>query len=204
MIFSEVRAFCETFYMRFSVLDLCPFQLRFFNDSDSVSIALISKNETGDIKSAVSINEDSIRVIKINSFEKLDVFFTFATPLELFNNLLTLLLVCCGASNVFINPSEAISATLGRKIKTWRELVIYICSLLPEEQGKIIVQENRQNALRLLKTSFQVTDGMFVTDGLYKSQTSYKDLLELIRAVLDALSAVLKIHDYEINPFSNL
>ena len=52
MEISEVRAFCETFYLRFSTLDLNPFQLKFYSTPDLVSIALINKKETSDSEAA--------------------------------------------------------------------------------------------------------------------------------------------------------
>ena len=201
MELADVRAFCKTFYTRFSALNVRPLQLRFFDTQDLVSIALMKQNETGDIEAAVCVDEDAVRILKINSFEKLNTFFTYATPLELYTNLLTILLLCCGVSHIIISLPEALCATLGRKINTWRELVTFICSLSPKEQGKIIVQENHQNAIKFLKTTFYVQDNIFITDGLYRSRTPYKDILELIRAVLDALCAVLKIHGYVIDPF---
>ena len=112
--------------------------------------------------------------------------------------------MCCHASKVFISPDEALTATLGRETKSWRELVIYICSLVPEGPKKIVVQENHQNALKFLKTTFHVSDGMFVSRGLYNTQIKFKDVLELIRTVLDGVSAVFKISGYEVNPFFEL
>jgi hypothetical protein len=185
-------------------LDLRPLQLEFTDTQDAVSIALVKCNETVDIEAALYINHDSVRLLKINTFDEMDTFFTFITPLELYTNLLTLLLVCCLASRVIVSPSEAVTVTLGRKINTWRELVIYICSLFPKEKGHIVVQENGQNALKFLKTTFHVADGMFMTDGLYRSQIKYNDLIGLILAVLDAVSAVFKIFDYVVDPFLNI
>jgi len=201
MKLDNVRAFCNEFYRRFSALKLQPLQLKLFDSDGSVSIALVKKNESEDIEAAVTINQDTVSLLKINSFENIDTFFTFVTPLELYTNLLTLLIMCCHASGVIISPSEALNVTLGLKINTWCELIIYICSLSPEGKRHIAVQENRQNALKFLKTTFHVIDGMLITDGLYKSQIKYKDLLELIRAVLDSMCAVLKMHGYEIDPF---
>ena len=201
MKLKEAIAFCHEFYKRFSTLSLERFQFKFTESSDSCSISLISRNEEAEITASIYITEDEVRLLKIDSFDPIDSCFVYDTPLELYTNILSLLLVCCHASGVFISPSEAVSVTLSHKIKTWQELVIYICSLLPKEQGIITVQENRQNALKLLKTSFSVNDGVFMIDGLYKSQSKFKDILELIRAVLDALSAVLKIYDYVIDPF---
>ncbi|MCL2722170.1 MAG: hypothetical protein FWD47_12650 [Treponema sp.] len=202
MKLKDVKCFCNEFYRRFSALDLHPLQLRYIETEDSVSVALIKHDEAAGIEASVTINCDSVRLLKINCFDRLDSFFTFDTPLELYTNLLTLLLMCCHASGIIISPSEAINTTLGKKIKTWRELVIYICSLSPKEQATIVVQENHQNALKFLKTTFHVDDGMLVTDGFYKCKIKFKDQLELVRAVLDSLCAVLKIHDYIINPFA--
>ena len=197
----DVKYFCREFYKRFSALDLRPLQLKFIESAELVSIALVKYNESEDIEAAIAVNKDTVRLLKINSFRKIDSLFTFATPLELFTNLLTLLLMCCHASKVYINPSEALAVMLGRQIRTWQELVVHICSLLPEEQGHIIVKESPQDALRFLKTNFRIQDNVLVTDGLYRSETPFKDTLELIRAVLDSVSAVLNIHDYEIDPF---
>ena len=147
MKLKDIKVFCNEFYKRFSALDLYPLQLKYFETQDSVSIALIRHNESMDIEAAININEDSIRLLKICSFDDLDTCFIFCTPLELYTELLTMLLICCKASKIIISPSEAVSVTLGHKIKNWRELVSFICSLCPKEQGSIIVQENRQNAI---------------------------------------------------------
>jgi len=112
------------------------------------------------------------------------------------------LLLCAHASGAIISPAYAVSITLGREIKTWRELVTFICSLCPIEQGTITIQENHQNAVRFLKTTFYVTDGVLYTEGMHKSKTPFKDQLELVRTVLDGVSAVFKIHGYTIDPFS--
>lgn len=200
----EVSNFCKVFCRRFSVLDLKPFQLEYSHSSNMVSIALTRKNETAGIEAVVDVdvNTNTIRLLKINCFENIDTFFPFDTPLELYTNLLTLLLLCCHVSGAIISPSYAVSITLGREIKTWRELVTFICSLSPKEQGTITVHENHQNAIRFLRTTFHVTDGMLITDGLHKSQTPFKDQLELVRAVLDGVSAVFKIYGYSVDPFS--
>ena len=101
-----------------------------------------------------------------------------------------------------ISPFEAVSATLGKKIKTWRELVLHICTLTPKGQPKITVKETRQGALKFLDAAFHVTDNVFTFEGpYYKSQTKYNDPIELIDAILEAISRLLKIHDLEINPF---
>ena len=201
MKLANVKEFCNVFYKRFSALNIEPYQLKFYESPDSVSICLMKRNEEGDIEAALTVTENTVRLLKIDSFEKIDTFFTFATPLELYTNLLTLLLMCCHASGVIISPVEALAVTLGRRIKTWRELVFHICSLLPEEKGCIVVKESRRNALRFLKTDFRIRDNVLVTDGMHRSETPFKDTLELIRAVLDSLSAVLNIHGYLIDPF---
>jgi len=201
----EIKAakdFCKEFYKRFSSLDLHPFQLEYTDSADACSIALITHDEKMDIEAAIVVDEDSISILKINCFEDVDCFFKFDTPLELYTNLLTLMLACCQASKVFIPPVEALNVTLCHKIKTWRELVVYLCSLSPEWQVPIVVQESCQNALKILKTSFHIYNSELVTDGLYRSKAPYKDILGMIHAVLDAVSAVLKIHDYEVNPLS--
>jgi len=101
-----------------------------------------------------------------------------------------------------ISPFEAVSATLGKKIKTWRELVLHICTLTPKGQPKITVKETRQGALKFLDAAFYVTDTVFTFEGpYYKSQTKYNDPIELIDAILEAISWLLKIHDYVIDPF---
>ena len=197
----DVRIFCELFYRRFSALNLEPFQLRFFDSQGLVSIAIINKKEKVDSEAVIVIDENSIYLLQINCFENIDVYFTYDSPLELYTNLLILMLLCCKASGIHIPPTVALSVTLGHEINTWRELVIYLCSLLPEEQGFIWVQENNQNALKLLKTTFQVWENVLITDGLYRRQTPYKNTLELIRAVLDDLSTVLKVYGYIIDPF---
>ena len=188
------------FYLKFSALmpDQSQYQLKFYESAESVSISLQSKNEFEDLEAILSISEDTVRILKIKSFEDLRTCFTFDTPLELYTNLLTLMLICCNASLIFISPSEALNVTLGKKLKNWRDLVVYLCSLSPKE---IPVFENKQNAVCFLKTTFQIQDNTLITDGLYKSRTPYQDLLESIRAVLDTLAGVLKINDIVLNPF---
>ena len=201
MELKAVKDFCKEFYKKFSVLDLRPFQLEFSDSPDTCSIVMVTHNEKMNIEAAITINENSVYLLKITCFNDLDTFFIFDSPLELYTNLLMLLLSCCRASRVFVSPSDAISVTLGRKIKNWRELVKFICSLTPKGQAKIVVQENDQYSLRLLETTFRVIDGELNIDGLYRSKIPYKDILELIHAVLEGLSDLLKIHDYEVNPF---
>ena len=197
MKLSEVSSFCKVFYRRFSVLDLNPYQLKYLHSSCMVSIALTRKNEA-----AIAVSADTIRLLKINCFEKIDSLFTFDTPLELYANLLTLLLLCAHASGAVISPAYAVSITLGCEIKSWRELVFHICSLYSGDKGHIAVQENHQNAVRFLKTTFHITDGALYTEGIHKSRTPFKDQLELVRAVLDGVAAVLKIHGFTIDPLS--
>ncbi len=203
MEIEEVKQFCETFYRRFSTFPLRGFQLKLFTTEDSSSLALVRKNESEDIEAVITATDDSIRIIKIKSFDELLTVFTFDTPLELFTNLLTLTLVCCNASGELISPEEALTVTLGNKVTTWRELIIKICSLAPEDE-QILVQENHENAVKLLKTVFLIQDSYLLTKGMYNSQTHYNDILELIRAVLDALSALFRVHDIIIDPFFKL
>jgi hypothetical protein len=198
----DVKYFCREFYKRFSALDLKPLQLKFIESADLVSIALVKCNESEDIEAAIAVDQDTVRLLKINSFDEIDSLFTFAAPLDLYTNLLTLLLMCCHASGVTVSPAEALAATLGKKIKRWQELVTFICSLLPEEQGRIVVKENHKNAVKFLKAEFAVENDTLTISGLYESEIKFKDTLELVRAVLDSLSAVLNIRGYEIDPFS--
>ena len=143
MEINQVITFCNTFYRRFSALNLSPFQLRFRDSSDSCSISLVGHSESEPIEAVITINLDTVRLLKINHFEQVDTVFIFSTPLELYMRLLEQLIKCCEASGLFVSPAEVLTATLGRKIKNWRELVIYICSLLPEEQGSVNVFESR-------------------------------------------------------------
>ena len=201
MKLNHVKYICDKFYRRFSVLNLHPFQLKIYNTADSVSIALIRKSESAAIQAALYITGNSVRLLKINVFDKIDSTFQYDSPLELYTNLLTLMLLCCYASGAIVPISDAVSVTIGRKINNWRELVTVLCSLLPKEQGTITVYENHQY-IKFLKTEFRITDGVLLTDGLHKSRTPFKDTIELIHAVLTAVSAVLKIHGYIIDPFS--
>ena len=202
MEINQVITFCNTFHRRFSALNLCPFQLRFRDEFDSCSISLIGHGESENIEAVLTISSDTVRLLKINYFDNLPTRFTFSNLLELYSHLLEQLIKCCHASGVFVSPSEALNATLGRKIKDWRELVTYICSLLPEEQGSINILESRCNAISLLGTIFLVYDGLFIADGFFKRQVEYKDLLGLIRAALQALSGLFEIFDYEVDPLS--
>ena len=197
----DVKKLCYEFYLRFSTLPLGMYQLKFVTAPESVSISLISKRNEFDKAAILTITEDEVRILKINTFDDIDTIFIFDTPLELYTNLLTLMLVCCTASKVYIPAQDALNVTLCKKLKTWRELITFLCSLSPEDQGTILVQENHENALRLLRTSFSAEDGAFTTKGLYNSETPYKDVLDLIRISLEALSGLLKIHDYIIDPF---
>ena len=113
MELAAVRALCKTFYQRFSALNLHPFQLKFYSTPDLVSIALVNKKETVDSEAAIVIDEDSIYLLQIQNFDNIDVYFTFNTPLELYTNLLTLILQCCESSNVHISTEDAMLATLG-------------------------------------------------------------------------------------------
>ena len=198
MKLEDVKNFCKVFYKRFSVLDLRPFQLKFEEYVDCVSISLEKKNLYEDAASILVIDTKTVRILKINSFEDINTRFVYDTPLELYTNLLTLMLLCCNASHVFISPMEALNATLGKKLKSWRELVVYICSLSPE---KITVFENKQNALKFLKTTFCMQSNVFTSEGLFWNQVQCNDVLEMIRAVLDAISGVFKIYDYVVDPF---
>ena len=203
MEIKELKDCCRIFYNRFSALDLKPFQLRFNDSSETVSIALVAHNNRVDAEAILSISQDTVRLLKINSFDDLNSCFIFKNQLELFMNLVTLMLVCCGASNVTILPLDAFSATLGKKINNWRELVFHICSLTPKNQRKITVKQTRHGTLKFLETSFHVGDGgMLTIDGLYsKSETRYEDSIELFYALFEAMSRLLKIHDLEIDPF---
>jgi hypothetical protein len=202
MKIEQVIAFCNIFYRRFSALNLSPFQLKFYNNQDSCSISLIGQNDSAATEAVIVINLDTVRLLKIAHFEDVDTVFIFSNKLELYYHLLEQLTKCCEASGIFVSPHEAVAATLGRKINNWRELVIYVCSLLPEEQGSITVLESRYNGLWFLETIFLVCDGTFVADGFLKRQIEYKDLLELIRVVLQAVSGLFKIFDFEVDPFS--
>jgi len=202
MIVSDIKYFCNIFCRRFSSLNILPYQIKVLDSYDSVSIALIKQNEYTDVEAAISINKDTIRILKINTYESIDTVYTYISPLELYTYLLMLMLLCCIASNVFINPVEALSVTLERRINTWKELVFHICSFLPKENEKVTILENRQNALKFLKTTFQTENNVFLTEGLYWSKTPYNDVLELIRAVLYALCAVFNINNYIVNPLT--
>ena len=201
MEINQVKDCCRIFYNRFSALDLKPYQLRFKDSPETVSIALVTHNNRMDAEAILSIGHNTVRILKFNSYEELDTCFIFETPLELYTELLTLMIICCNASMIFISPFDALKVTLGEDIRTWRELVKYLCSLPPKKQGKITVKETRQGALKLLETSFAVSDDVFTTDGFYKRQVEFYDSLELLRATLEALSGLFKIHGYEINPF---
>ena len=111
MEISEVRAFCKKIYLRFSDLDLHPFQLKYCYTQELVSIALINKKEKAKSEAAIVIDEDSISLLQINNFDDIDCLFIYNSPLDLYLYLLALLLFCCESSGIYISPSEAIDIT---------------------------------------------------------------------------------------------
>jgi hypothetical protein len=138
MKISDTKTLCQIFYQRFSTLipDQSQYQLKFHASPESViSIVLQSKNEFEDLAAVLSITEDTVRILKIESYEDLKVSFVYDTPLELYKNLFTLMILCCRASRLDISVSEALNATLSCKIKTWRDLVKHICSLVSGRTG---------------------------------------------------------------------
>ena len=113
MELKEVKYFCKEFYIGFSTLNLYPYQLRYVDSPDNCSIDLITFNERVDIEGLISVDENSVRLLKINCFDDIDTFFIFNTPQELYDILLSMLLACCHASGVKISISEVINTTLG-------------------------------------------------------------------------------------------
>ena len=204
MKIEDIKKCCYEFYRKFSALDLQHLQLKFTEREDSASIVLMGKNEHEEIEAAIHISQDTVFLVKINCFDDIDVSFIFDTELELYCNLLTLLILCCYASQIKISILEALSVTLTRKIRTWRDIVKFLCSLTPKDKAPIVVRENHQNALKFLNTTLLVKDGFFIADGLFKTHVEYKELLALVHAVLEAVSAVFKIYNYEVNPFFEL
>ena len=202
MKLSEVINFCREFSARFSALNLRHLQLEFHESPETASISLACRNEACNTEAVLAVSHDTVRLLKINCFEPVDCHFTFSSKLELYAHLLRLLVKSCEASGIFVSPFEALNATLGRKINDWRELVVYVCSLLPEEQGAIEVLASRYNALWLLATIFFVHDGVFVADGFFRRQIEYENSLDLIISVLETVSGLLKIFGYEVDPLS--
>ena len=201
MKIDEVKAACHLFYRRFSALNLRPCQLELFIATDSVSIAIVKLN--GDIETVISITCDKVRLLKISSFDPLNTIFTFESPFELYSNLIAQMLLCCLASRIEVSVFHALSATLGKRINDWRELILHICTLTPRGQPKIIVKETRQGALEFLEASFCVIDEVFIFEGpYYKSETKYNDPIELVYAILEALSKVFLIHGHTVDPFA--
>jgi hypothetical protein len=203
----RLKPFIDIFAERFGTIDLHGYQVKVLKSDESVSVVIVRSNESAEIEAAIDVSDDTVRLIRLASFSDVDPDFTYTNALDLYNNLLTLLLVCCNSLHVYINPLEALTVTLGKRVQNWRELVIYLCSLSAEGTDSILVQENGQNAIKLYKTVFWLKNNedsgknYFITKGVFNSVTPYKDLIELIRAVLTALSSLLQIAGVEVDPF---
>ena len=199
----DIKNFCHIFCFKFSALNLGNFQLQIFDSVEAVSVALVKFNMCPDIAAAINITEDEVRLLKIESFDPLDCVFTYNSPLELFGNLFSLLVLCCHALKKNIDPVEALSVMVCKKIKRWQDLIIFLCSLSPDYNSKIQVLENADNSIMLFKTKFYIANYTLFTEGFYRSRVQFNDTLGLINAVLDALSAILKINNCYIDPLAS-
>ena len=85
-------------------MDLRPFQLKFRASPEMVSIALVKFNETVNLEAAIAIDCDTVRLLKINFFDDLDTCFIFENPLELYTNILSLMLLAVLLQELLLLP----------------------------------------------------------------------------------------------------
>jgi len=69
-----------------------------------VSIALVKFNETVNLEAAIAIDCDTVRLLKINFFDDLDTCFIFENPLELYTNILSLMLLAVLLQELLLLP----------------------------------------------------------------------------------------------------
>ena len=116
---------------------------------------------------------------------------------------LILLLYCRNSKkkNIYVTLSNIFLT----KINVWTDLVYHFCLSASLEQGSLVNVYKNDNTISFLKTTFKVEGRVFMSDGLYKAIIPFKDDLELLEAVITAISEVLNISGYKkIDPFKRL